>query len=327
MKKRRTSKPRRRTNSSVLEARVISPRIFWFKCLGFLGGLAKLSFVLAALAAVGWGIWQGIDKAFYQNPDFTLRAIDLNPNPVIDEAGLAKITGLDLTSNLFEIDTKELAAKLAALPAITEADVDRHLPDTLVVRVSTRMPQAWIACPAAGIPVHRGVSAMLVDRTGVAYPCPELQLDSAAKLPVIVLSKMPEHEIKVGEKISHPELRPCIALLDSFQRTDAEAARWIDSIQQANAWSLLLKTREGTMATFGLRDHSRQIGRLRAALNHAEGKNYTIDTINLIPKENVPITLRDEVAPPRAIPVSEPSVEELRSARRVQDLNTLLNRD
>jgi len=327
MKKRRTSKTRRRATTSVLEARVISPRIFWFKCLGFIGGLAKLSFVLAAIAAIGWGIWQGVHKAFYQNPDFTLRAIDLNPNPVIDEAGLAEITGLDLTSNLFEIDIEILEAKLAALPAITAADVDRHLPDTLVVRVSTRTPQAWIASPDAGIPVNRAVGAMLVDRSGVAYPCPELQLASAAKLPVIVLSASPEHQIKVGGKISHPELRPCLALLESSYRTDADAARWIDSIRQANAWSLLLTTRDGTRATFGFRDHPRQIRRLREALDHAQGKGYTIDTINLIPKENVPITLRDEVVAPRAIPVPEPSPEERRAERRVQDLNSLLNRD
>jgi hypothetical protein len=327
MKKRRTSTTCRRATTSVLEARVISPRIFWYKCLGFLGGLAKLSFVLAAIAAVGWGIWQGVHKAFYQNPDFTLRAIDLNPNPVIDEAGLAEITGLDLASNLFEIDIENLEAKLSSLPAITEAHVDRHLPDTLVVRVSTRMPQAWIACPDAGIPVNRAAGGILADRSGVAYPCPELQLESAAKLPVIVLSGSPEHEIKVGEKISHPELRPCLALLESSNRTDAEAARWIDTVRQANAWSLLLTTHEKTLATFGLRDHPRQIRRLREALGHAQRKGYTIDTINLIPKENVPITLRDVAPAPRAIPVPEPSPDERRAERRVQDLNSLLNRD
>ena len=81
--------------------------------------------------------------------------------------------------------------------------------------------------------------------------------------------------------------------------------QWIESIRPVNDWSLLLVTRQGTSATFGLGDHERQIESLRAALDHAGEKGYLIDTINLIPKYNIPITLRDEAAPPKAIPVAE----------------------
>jgi hypothetical protein len=220
-----------------------------------------------------------------------------------------------------------LAARLEALPAVTGARVERHLPGTLVVRVGTRVPRAWIACPDAGIPAERRVGALLLDHSKVAYPCPDLQFEAAEKLPIIVLSPSAEHEIKPGGVIRHPALQPCLSLLDSTSRTDARVLESIDSIRQSNVWSLLLTTRGGTCATFGLRDHPRQIRQLRAALDHATHKGYTIETINLIPRENIPITLRSEPAPPRAIPVREPSPDDLREARRNQDLNALLNRD
>ena len=62
-------------------------------------------------------------------------------------------------------------------------------------------------------------------------------------------------------------------------------------------------------------------------MDHSNQKGYTIDTINLIPKVNVPITLRSEVPPPRAIPVAELSAEEIRDDRRSRDVKTLLNRN
>ena len=66
---------------------------------------------------------------------------------------------------------------------------------------------------------------------------------------------------------------------------------------------------------------------LRAALDHAGEKGYVIATINLIPKFNIPITLREPSAPPRAIPVSAVANPPTAPARRARDLNNLLNRN
>ncbi len=98
-------------------------------------------------------------------------------------------------------------------------------------------------------------------------------------------------------------------------------------MKQTNDWSLLLVTRDGTEATFGIGDHERQIQRLRAAMEHAGQEGYVIGTINLIPKHNIPITVRTEKAAPKAVPVSEPTPADLRKDRRTRDLNNLLNRN
>lgn len=323
MSRRHTSKPRRRQRSQVLEVRVMSPRIAWFEFLKFAGGVAKFACILAVVAGIGWGVWQGIQRAFYQNPDFRLQVIDLNPNPVIDELGVAEATGIDLTASLFDIDVEQVMEKLKALPQIADARAERHLPGKLVVRVTPRVPRAWISCPEAGLSETRRIGAMLVDPNGIAYPCPELQLDSAVSLPVIQLPPSEEHSILAGKPVGHLELKHCFRLLDSACEADPEALQWIESVKQINEWSLLLVTRQGTSATFALGDHERQIGNLRAAMDHSSQKGYAIDTINLIPKFNIPITLRTEAAAPRATPVTEPSRED----RRNRDLKTLLNRD
>ena len=326
--KRKTTRNRRSQHRNVLEVRVMSPRIAWLGFMGFLGVLTKIACVLAVLAGISWGVWRGVHHAFYQNPDFSLKVIDLNPNPVIDEFGVAEAVGIDLAAcpSLFEIDVKKAGDKLSTLPGILDARVERHLPGSLVVRITPRTAKAWISCPGEGITEVRRAGDMLVDQLGVAYPCPELQVKSAATLPVIELSASAVDPISAGGKITHPELWRCFLLLDSARSADPDAIQWIESLRQINEWSLELHTRGGTCATFGLGDHARQIESLRAALDHASGEGYVIDTINLIPKYNIPITLRDE-SPPRAILVKPPESSDPGETRRERDLSTLLNRN
>jgi hypothetical protein len=327
--KHKTTRNRRHSRQSVLEVRVMSPRIAWFGFLKLLGRLTRVACVIAVLAGIGWGVWRGVQHAFYQNPDFNLTVIDLNPNPVIDELGVASLCGIDLSAcpSLFEIDVKNAVEKLNALPAITEARIERHLPGKLMVRVVPRTPKAWISCPDQGLGEVRRAGGMLVDGQGVAYPCPDLQLETAAALPVIELPASAENPVTVGKKIRNPSLEYCVLLLDSARAADPDAVQWIDSIKQLNEWSLELVTRQGTSAIFSLGDHARQIESLRAALDHAGEKGYDIATINLIPKYNIPITLRDGAEPPRAIPVSLPDAAPSGSDRRTRDLSNLLNRN
>lgn len=325
MAKRHTSKPRRRQHSNVLQVRVMSPRIAWFGFLKCLGKVTKLALVLALVGAAGWGAWRGVRHAFYQNPDFRLQVIDLNPNNAIDEIGLVQISGIDLSANLFDLDIPGITERLAKVPALSSVKVERHLPGTLSVRVVARTPRAWIACPEEGIPAERKVGGLLVDESGSSFPCTAHQLKTADRLPIILLPTAGESLITVGRKLPHKELQRCFRLLETATEMDPEAPQWIESMRQASAWSLVIVTRDGVTATFGLGDHQRQITNFRAAIEHVGRNGEAIDTINLIPKENVPVTVRAGGSPPRAVPVPEPTRTDIRRDRKARDLDTLLN--
>jgi hypothetical protein len=322
-----TSKASNSARSNVLHVRVWSARLFCFGLLKFLFRFTKYACVLAVLGGIGLAIKLGIQRAFYDNPEFTLQVVDLNPNPAIDEIDFVKITGINLRANLFRIDINAITHSLAKVPQIADVHVERLLPSTLVVRVTARKPRAWIASPDAGIPATRNIGAMLVDYNNVAYPCSERQMASSAKLPIIVLPSRAKDPITLGDKIRHPELQRCLRLLTTVGEAEPESLAWIESIKQVNAWSLALTTRDGTVATFGLGDHLRQMSNLRAALKHADNKGYAIDTINLIPKENVPVTVSNGAAPPRAIPVAEPTPAASNRDRRPRDLKSPLKRE
>ncbi len=303
--RRKTSKTRRRKQPSVLEVRVMSPRIAWHGFTKMLGGFLRLALLLAVLGGIGWGIWRGIQHTFHHNPDFRLQVIDLNTNPVIDEAGLIEMAGIDLTveTSLFEVDVSDTRDRLEAMPAVISAEVERHLPGTLVVRIESREPRAWVATTGTDLSRVRQASGLLIDAKSHVYPCPKRQLEEAKMLPIILLKEDEENPLVANRELKHPELSRCVKLLEASRGSDPESPSRIESIRQANEWSLRLVTREGTSATFGLRDHPAQIEKLRVALDHAAQKGYAIDTINLIPRFNVPITVRGQRPPPRAIPV------------------------
>ena len=323
---RRTSKARAKERDRLLHANVWSIRTLWHGTLKQTYRLVVVSLVLGLLGAAGWGGKVALDRLFYDNPDFRLQTVRLNPNEAIDERDFIAITGLELDTNLFRIDVKKLTRCLLAQPAIQNATVERQTPGTLIVNVTARTPRAWLACPDAGITANRDTGGLVLGFDGVVYPCPALQLASATPLPVIELSARDGHALRPGEKCTHPDLANCVRLVNSARDQGGFEPGWIATVRQANAWSLALTTRDGLVATFGLGDHPRQLAYLRDALAHATRKGYALGTINLIPRENVPVTLNSSV-PPRAVPVAEPEAAPARPNRRARDLDALLNRN
>ncbi len=326
--RKRTSKARRyRHQVKVLKSEVMSPRIAWFGFLGFLRSIGKIAAVIGLLLTAAYGIRQAIEHTFHRNPDFQLKAINLNPNDVLDESELVSLLNIDLTGNIFDFDLDELEEKLVEQPAISSAKVERNLPGTLDFRITTRKPAAWIACPEEGFPAIREEGALLVDQDGFAYRCPPGQAAVSRGLPIIILASDKGHPVRPGQTLEHPHYGHSLRLLKTVVSQYPDELPLIHSISQANEWSLNLATKGGTIATFGLGDHGRQLEYLGRALDHARKKGYEIETINLIPKRNVPITVSGDSAPPRAIPVSENDTSEAPAQRQSEDFRTLLNRN
>jgi hypothetical protein len=247
-----------------------------------------------------------IEHTFHDNTDFRLQVIELTPNDVLDEAGLVEHLEIDLAANIFDFDVESMREQLLEFPAIRYAKVERELPGTLSFDITTRKPLAWITSkePHETRPIRR-IGGLLVDQQGFIYACPENQFEQAGRLPAVLLSPDPDHQIRAGLELKHPEYHRCAKLLASFSSSFPKDVSMIEAIYQENAWSVNLQTRAGTLATFGLDEHERQLDYFSKALHHSQKKAYEIETINLIPKQNVPITVSGGEAPPRAIPVSE----------------------
>lgn len=323
MFKRRTSRVQHRRQVIELQAKVVSPRIVWFGVLKSCRKLVRFAVILAVLGGAVWGVKYGIRRGLLENEEFRLQAIELTPNPAIDERRLVEIAGIDLNGSLFDCHVADIEEKLRALPELASAGVRREFPGTLIVEATAREPHVWISSAAHGIAPRDPKGGLLVDRGGFAFRCPPALWEKAAALPVIELGE--DDEIpSAGKQIVCPEFDRLMRLYQVACTEIDGADQWIDTLRQSRAWSLELVSRDGTTASFGLGDHERQMSDLRTALEHVRFQQQQIASIELIPERNIPVVLRGEAAP-RAILLDEP-VPATTPDRRTRDLQNLLNR-
>jgi len=322
MFKKRTSKVRHSRQLIQLQAHVVSPRIVWFGFLKTCRKFMRLAFLIALAFGAVVGVRLGIQRGLVENQEFRLQAIELTPNPALDERRLVEIAGININGSLFDCDAAEIESKLRALPEIATANVRREFPGTLVVQVAAREPYAWVASTAQGIDAHDEKSGLLVDRSGVAFPCHPALSKTAAMLPVFFLGDGGE-PLVAGQAVKNPQFDRLVRLYKVACEEIPGATEWIYSLRQDRAWSLELLSRDGMTASFGLGDHKRQMGDLKAALDHARERSQQIASIELIPERNIPVKLRGNGVP-RAILIEEPETPGI--DRRTRDVQDLLNR-
>lgn len=322
MFKRKTSKVKNRRQVKVLKANVMSPRIFWFDVWHALVGFFKLCLWLALCGALAYGVWVGIQKGLVKNEEFRLQEIVLNDNPGIDEIRLLEVAGIDPAGSLFDCDAGEIEARLLALPEIAGAEVRRKFPGTLEVDVKVREPMLWVANTGQGVMPRDRVTGLLVDRSGLAFPCPKGLHETAEKLPVIELGEGGE-PLKAGSRIDHPDFVRGMRLFAVVRNAVPDAERWVDTVRQHKTWGSKMTTRDGIEATFGHGEFKRQMNDLLSNIEYARENERRIKTIVLIGKRNQAVTYHEPEIP-RAILIAPPAVKVRPQNER--DLNDLLDR-
>lgn len=110
--------------------------------------------LVAALGGLVWMLSAGVDQVkqwlFVRNERFVIRQLEISSNGKLTAEHIREFGGLTEGRNLFDYDIADIRGKLQDGPLIKHAEVERHLPDTLVVRISERIPLARIAQGQAG---------------------------------------------------------------------------------------------------------------------------------------------------------------------------------
>jgi len=112
--------------------------------------------LLAAIAigGLGWLVVAGSGQIkqwlFVQNEQFTIQRIDVTSTGRLTGDHVKEFGGIAEGQNLFDIDLNQIRKKLEDGPMVKNVEIQRRLPDTLVVRVNERIPLARIAHGQAG---------------------------------------------------------------------------------------------------------------------------------------------------------------------------------
>lgn len=289
--RRKTSRYRKERPERRLHLKVSSPRIVCFECLRFFKGSLRLILLLGLLGAAGWGAREGLHHFFIENEEFQLSQVNLETNGSMTAEHFARLTQIDLESSVFALKLSELKEKLLSRPGVLEASLHRRLPGTLKVEVTERVPIAWLECKPLGIVGRDPKTGLLLDQGGVCFPCEFWWEEEARALPVVVVGQAREGDVTIGKPLRHHGGRRALALIKLAQATLQE--RWsLEVVAVERDYSLLGATSEGVMAYFGMFDHERQLGDLARLVRHSRETGEVIDSVNLIPKKNIPVIAR-----------------------------------
>ncbi len=287
-------------DSPTIRAMEAKKRVRW----GFHIGACVL--VLILLAAIGRAT---IREAFVKNPRFNLRQVRVTTQGPLSPQKIVKETGLTEGQNLLTINLREVRERIERLPEVRAATIAKDFEGRLNIEVSQRHPVAWIECRKQGIIPLKSGAAWLTDAEGVAIPC-EADPAEYEKLPVIRAEALPV--VQAGARIEHTQFNAALKLLAQRASRHDEDEEEIRSIDLPNPYALVARMGDGALITFGMDDLGAQLARFDRVKHEARQRNWDIATLNLIARNNIPVTFRNH----SSLPVASPATPRLDRATR-----------
>jgi cell division protein FtsQ len=133
-------KPNLRTKRSLPED-AAPPAPVWPSVWSALKLLSGVLVVILASSAVAWGAY----RYALTTPRFAVRNLQIEGSRRLSEEQIAKLSGVELGRNIFQLNTDEAERKLLLDPWVREVKITRQLPATLRIEFSEREPFALAA--------------------------------------------------------------------------------------------------------------------------------------------------------------------------------------
>lgn len=272
--------------------------------------IAKVLAGAAVLALAGFITSNALGRFLWNNPAYTLTKIEFETDGWMSRPIALETADVATGINVLSLDLEDIRDRLIALPQVKDATVVRILPDELHISINERHPIAWLDCPEQNIFPKVKAKGILLDDEGVALPCTHMRPEYV-NFPSIAARGLAA--VKLGKPIDSDQLVSALELTKVSNATFCDHDMEIVEVKLVNDYSLLARFNNHTKVTFKPTDIARQVDDLRAIFEDSLRKNRLLETVNLLPERNIPITYAsklpisdaaDEV--PRAIPVKQP---------------------
>ena len=262
--------------------------------------IAGIAVVLAICAYVGSNI---VGRFLWNNPAYTLEIIEFETDGWLTRPAALETADVSSGVNVLRLDLEEIRDRIVGLPQVKDATIVRVLPDKLGISVKERRPMAWLNCPEQNIFPKVKANGILLDEEGVALPCTQMRAEYV-HFPVVSAKGLAA--VKPGQEIGSDQLVSALELATVCNETFYDHGLEIVKIELVNDYSLLARFNNHTKVTFKPSDIVRQVDDLRAIFEDSLRKNRLLETVNLLPDRNIPITYaRNLPAAPRATPVEQ----------------------
>ena len=269
----------------------------------------RIASVILGLAVGGvvlfFGVWHGgrwlLDAAFYKNPSFALRHVEVRTDGVIHEALLRRWAGVEPGENLFRVDLERIKRDLEMAPSVRTASVYRRLPDLLRLTVSERLVVAQTMAYRRRQDGRYDRVQFHLDGEGHVIPPMDRRLlarpawHAGQWLPMLV--GLNTAELVPGRALQTDQGRAALKLIQQFARSPMAGRATLHQVDISDPAVLRVRTGEGSEVVFGLSDLDRQLRRWRLIYDYGLKHGLGVTTVDLSIRNNLPVRWRAAARP------------------------------
>jgi cell division protein FtsQ len=226
------------------------------------GGVALAALGLGGAGAIGLlGSW------LIASPRFAIASVEVSGQSRLTREAIELAAGIAPGSNIFALDTRDVVARLEALPLVRRAAVIRDLPNRVAIVVEERRPFTLVNAGK----LH------WIDEEGVDLG-PEAR-PVAVAAPVI--SGVFSDDLGAGRAPAAERTAAGLALLRLLQRSDSGLAQAVSEIDMSRAEGPVLYTVDGIEVRLGAEDWEPRLGRLLGVLAQLKASGEAVASVDL----------------------------------------------
>jgi cell division septal protein FtsQ len=207
------------------------------------------SLLLLAAVAVTVG---GAARWVLTAPRFAIDSIDVRGASRLDAERIREAAAIPAGTNVWALDTRQVLARVEAMPEIRRADIVRALPNRVTIIVEERRPFTL---------VHAGRLHWLDEEGHV------LGQETRAVAPEVpVISGLGEDEMATMRTSPGPKARAAIALIRALLRSGSALTAEISEIDMSRSEGPVLYTVDGVEVRLGADEWDERLARLPGVL-------------------------------------------------------------
>jgi len=301
---RRVSTSRQRRQQHLLDVKVRARRA---SARRLQKGFLVLSLLLILLSLLGAGVFGAqrlLNALFFANPDYAVHSVEVTTDGDLAREVVLRAAQIEDGSNIFAVNLSALEDRLRALPQVEEVDVQRLLPDKLVIVIQERRPIAWIASADANKTGFNYDGAFLVDRRGTVLQ-PKGSAPEYMTLPVIIGVEL--KKVTVGQPVDSDPVRAALELIRDCPEV-LQSRFQIATIDVSKEYCLVATDKQGVPITFNPDELMVDLRHLASLLLYCEKNSKDLRSANLMAERNIPVVF-NEPAVPAASPSPQPAAQ------------------
>ena len=289
----RLSTSRQRRQQHLLDVRVRSRRASHHRNRRVLVLLSKVVLGVAICAGLYFGIREGLNRFFFENPDYRLSTLAVQTDGTLPRDQVLRTARLAEGQNIFSVNLAQIHDRLQQLPQVDEVQVERRMPNEIDIHITERKPIAWITSEKAVADPFASDAAFLVDARGILMKEKKL-LPEYLALPLI--TGCSSEALVPGKMVNSFEAKTALALLRLATTSFMQTRFQIRDVDVSKGYCLFVADKNHTEVMFGFDDLEQQMQRLEQLLVYADDSHRQISTVNLLVARNIPVTFTKPAA-------------------------------